>query len=523
MEHHVYVAMFGALPDQPTGLAVSVLRRAQAFATKGITTEILVDTFTPDYDGHANRLRALGRLSDLTIVRSMYNDLAGQPQYGSSTLYVSPLGGDGWEYVQDDKRSEAWRGRENGTYRHFVWMRGEQVHFIDHMHNNQRVRREWHDVAGRVCKIELMNSENKPELIRYLDRGGFCYLEELMDSVTGKLRGIVLNQVEGTSLFFRTKVDLFRHWMQHHVLNGDASPTIISEYGLRRTALEALERENNARVIYTVHNNHFPSPYTYGEVRADMRDFFDHMHKYTDVIVLTEEQRIDIWKQYGHLESVQVIPHHMPKSTGVGPRDEKKVVVLGRFHDMKGQLDVVRAFPAVLKTVPEAKLEFYGRGPDEEKIRAEIVSLGLEKSARVVGFTNDSYQVFSEAAVSVVASDYEGFCLSLAESMASGCVPVSYDVKYGPRALIRNGVDGLLVEHGNLRELADAMTYLLNNDDRRKQMARSAMEVLSTLSESRFLDDWMQVLEDKIVKGRATQGDEVVPSEDHITESVHAG
>lgn len=494
MLQNVYVAMFGAMPDQPTGLAVSVLRRAQAFATKGIATEVLVDTFTPDFDGHANRLRASGRLSDLTTLRSMYNDLAGQTQYEPSTPYVSPLGGDGWDYVQDDKRSEAWRGRENGTYRHFVWMRGDQVHFIDHMQNNRRIRREWHDVAGRVCKIELMNSENKPELVRYLDRDGFCYLEEMVEAASGKLRGIVLNQAGGTSLFFRNKVDLFRHWMQQYVVVDDASPIIISEYGIRRLALETLERENNARVIYTVHNNHFPAPYTYGDVRGDMRDFFDHMGEYTDVIVLTEEQRMDIWKQYGHLESVQVIPHHMPEPTGVGPRDEKKVVVLGRFQDMKGQLDVVRAFPTVLKEVPEARLEFYGRGPDEDAIRAEIEALGLEESARIVGFTKDSYQVFSEAAVSVVASNYEGFCLSLAESMASGCVPVSYDVKYGPRELIRNGVDGLLVERGNLRELSDAITYLLKNDEQRKQMAASAIGILDKLSESRFLSDWLQVL-----------------------------
>jgi poly(glycerol-phosphate) alpha-glucosyltransferase len=489
--------MFGALPDRPTGLAVSVLRRAAAFATKGIASEILVDVFTPDHDYHSAALRRSGQVGDLVTIRNMYADLSGQDDYPLDVPYTSPLGLDGWEYVQDKAQKEVSRGSVGGVYKHFVWKRGGgKVHFIDHMRDNKRVRREWHDEAGLACKVEVMNPGNKPEVIRYLDRQGYCYLEELMDQPAGKIRGLVLNRRNENSLFFKNKVDLFLYWMQNFVLpKNSSSPTIISEYGIRRTALQTLANEAQARVIYTLHNNHFAAPsYAYGDIRPDMADFFRHLGEYTDVVVLTEEQRQDIYKQYGLLKSLHVVPHHMPASTGTGPRDPRKVVVLGRFHQIKGQMDVLHAFAEVVKDVPDARLEFYGRGDDEAKIRNGIEALGLSESVRIAGFTDDAYQVFSEAAVSVVASDYEGFCLSLAESMASGCVPISYDIKYGPKELIRNGVDGLLVEHRNTRELADAMKLLLTNDEHREQMSQASRHILDRLSEARFLDDWLRIL-----------------------------
>lgn len=150
------------------------------------------------------------------------------------------------------------------------------------------------------------------------------------------------------------------------------------------------------------------------------------MPTFDDVVVLTEEQRQDLWKQFGYQDFIHVIPHHMVPATGVGPRDPKKVVMVGRFDEIKGHIPALNAFKEVLKTVPDARLELYGRGDEERNIKAEIERLGLGDSVTVPGFAEDASQVFSEASISIVASTYEGFCLSMAESMAAGCVPVCY-------------------------------------------------------------------------------------------------
>lgn len=498
MEQHVYVAMFGPMPQHPTGLAMSVLRRAQAFARAGISTDILIDTFYPDYDGHTSRLQDSGRLGDLITLRSLHQDLAGQATYPVDVRNESPISsGDDWQYEPDKERVNVRRGYEAGEYRHFVWERPDgTVNFIDHISAKRRVRREWYDVAGKPCKVELMNAQNKPEVIRYMRRDGSCYMEELLDASTNRVRGIVVHRAGEPSLFFSDGVELFAYWMQSFVLNDElTAPTIISEYGVRRRALTKLEVENNARVIYTVHSNHLSAPHAYGSpIRGDMRDFIEHIPDYKDVVVLTEEQRQDLWKLLGYNDSIHVIPHHMPPAEGVGPRDPKRVVMVGRFDPIKGQIPALEAFRKVLQVMPDVRLDLYGRGKDEEKVRAAVIDLDLEGAVAVRGFTNDPAQTFSEAAVSIVASEYEGFCLSMAESMAAGCVPVCYDFKYGPRDIVRHGVDGLLVEKGNIQDLADSIVLLLRNDGLRERMSDAATAIADRLSEQRLVKDWQEVL-----------------------------
>ena len=492
---HVYVAMIGVLPGRPTGLAMSVLRRAEAFAEAGISTEILVDHFSTDYDDQTRELLDHRRIGGAITVRYMFHDLAGQRLYPVDEPYESPLGGEGWVYQAMGGRTDALAGRFEGQYRHRVLLRGDRVAFIDHLEGGAHTRRIWHDSRGRACRIDIMGSTGKPHVIRYIDRRGRCFLEESRDEASQRTLGYELYPRSVDSFDCRSMADVFHYWMRHFVLPGTIAPTILSEYGSRRAALTALEREFEARVIYTVHNNHLSKPYRYGApVRPEMADLFNHLADCRHVVVLTEEQRRDLWKSHGRLPSLHTIPHYVPAVSRDAPRDGLKVVMVGRFEEIKGQLAAVRAFRRVVDAVPEAKLVFYGRGSSEEAMAKAISDLGLAESVSIAGFAADAETVFLGAAMSIVASDYEGFCLSLAESMAAGCVPVAYDIKYGPREMVQNGVNGFLVEHGNETELADALILGLSDPELTREMSLAARAIQDRYSKERFIADWKAVL-----------------------------
>ncbi len=492
---HVYVAMFGGLPGKPTGLAMSVLRRAEAFSEAGITTEMLVDHFYPDFDLQMQELKDRGRIGEAISVRYLYHDLAGESVYGEDVGYASPLGTSGWEYKPIQGNPDVLMGKLDGEYRQRVLLRGERVLFIDHLDNGQWVSRAWHDVAGAVCKVEQMGSTGRARTIEFIDRAGNCYLEQLLEEESQRVIGCELFPRSPRSRACRNMVEVFQFWLQSMVLVGDPAPIIISEYGVRRVALEALEQENNACVIYTIHNSHLRPPYHYGsDVRPEMADLLGHLDRYHGAVVLTEEQRQDIFKQYGWLDSVHVIPHFVPSTSQGSERDAMKVVMVGRFDRIKGQTSAIRAFSRVVQMVPAAKLVFYGRGSEEEAMRQQILDLGLEDSVSIAGFTANATGVFQGASMSIVASDYEGFCLSLAESMAAGCIPVSYDIKYGPREMVQNGINGFLVQPGNVKEMADAIILGLSNPARAGIMSKKAMKIQDTLSKQRFMEEWKTVL-----------------------------
>ncbi|MCC3293046.1 glycosyltransferase [Arthrobacter sp. zg-Y411] len=493
---HVFVAMFGGLPGKPTGLAMSVLRRAEAFAQAGVSSRILIDAFSLDFDRQIHELKRRERIGHGISVRYMYHDLAGDQVCDEGIDYVSPLGREGWAYASPEGKPNVLIGKFQGQYRHRVTLREDRVLFIDHLNAGTWEIREWYDWSGAVCRIERMGASEKPGIVQYLGRDGNCYLEESRDEATQRVLGWELYPRTERRVLCSDLVEVFRYWMQSFVLTGETKPIIISEYGVRRKALNTLEDENNARVIYTLHNNHFAPPHRYGSaVRPDMADLVKNLRDCRDVVVLTTEQREDIWKQFGWMPSIHVIPHFAPAVSRLGERDPKRVVMVGRFHKIKGQLAAIRAFRRVVDAVPDAKLVFYGRGGEEGEMRRLIASMSLDGSVSIAGFSADAEEVFLGAAMSIVASDYEGFCLSLAESMVAGCVPVSYDIKYGPREMITNGLDGFLVEAGNEAELADALILGLSNKTRMDSMSEKAKRIGEKLNTGRFIREWTAVLE----------------------------
>lgn len=477
---------------------MSVLRRARALARAGHTIEILIDSFSPGFEDITGSLRRDGILEGGRItLRNMYGDLALDPYRGGNQGYSSPLGSpsEGWNYVQDSSRPDVWRGAKNGDYKHFVWMRGAKVNGIDTLSKGKRLHRTWYNSVGRPCKVERMSSDDRPHLIEYIDSSGSIYLQESR-SPSGTITNIALHTPRGIRNF-ASQSTLIHYWLLEIVFKDTNEPTVISEYGFHRTALQKLESQKSASVIYTIHNNHHAAPFSLGSpLRPEQRDFLDHLSEYKAVVVLTDEQRNDLTTEFGNLDNLHVIPHHVPTnhSQEQFERDPHRVVMIGRYHHIKGQAEAIRSFVKVAKNHPNASLHLFGRGPEEENLRKLVESLNLRESVYLHGFTTNAFQEFSKASISVVASSYEGFCLSLVESMSVGCVPVTYDFKYGPSDLVTHGQDGLIVKHGNTQDLADALIRLLGDQDHLQRMSREALGITKRLSEEMLVKNWNDLL-----------------------------
>lgn len=491
MTREVYVSMFGPFPDKPTGLAMSVLRRAQAFAKVGTKTVILVDQFSPELDRHISGLNERGHLNDgLIEIRSMHLDLAGRSALPLDAPYSNPsnMGNIGWSFKQDDKLPHVWRGKLNDDYREFVWMRGEKVSFIDYLTNNgkARINRTWFDESGRPFKIEHMDRKNSAVRVEFIDHRGRAYLTRFVTEHNQYSLSTTSETLE-----FATFEDLRHYWLTNFVFLDNTSPTIISEYAFNR---DSLERVPGAHITYTLHNTHFASPYNYGSKLREDQPFLRNLPDLNQVVVLTNEQQTDLRKQFRGISNVRVVPHHAHFEERNVERDPLKTVMVGRFEKVKGHIDAVRAFAKILKTVPDATLDIWGRGSEEDTIQSEIDRLGISDSVKIKGFTTDAATVFASAAATFVPSAYEGFCLSMIEGMAQGCVPIVYNFKYGPADIVTSGRDGFIVERGNIDDLADSAALLLSDSVLCNQMAEQATYVRNRFTESRLVADWRAIL-----------------------------
>jgi len=93
-----------------------------------------------------------------------------------------------------------------------------------------------------------------------------------------------------------------------------------------------------------------------------------------------------------------------------------------------------------------------------------IKNLKLQKRVKFMGFSNNLDEVYKTAKVSVLTSKFEGFALSVMESINYGCPVVAYDIEYGPNEIITQFETGVLVEKNNVKMLAEIIKNIINDE-----------------------------------------------------------
>lgn len=194
------------------------------------------------------------------------------------------------------------------------------------------------------------------------------------------------------------------------------------------------------------------------------------LRKLTRFIVLSHEDAA-LWTE---LNNVQVI--HNPLSFFPEQQSDctsKQVIAVGRYMPQKGFDRLIDAWALVNRKHPEWVLRIYGDGM-RDVLQQQIDSLGISSTCLLEHSVEDIIEKYCESSLFVLSSRYEGFGMVIIEAMACGVPPISFACPCGPRDIIRDGVDGLLVENGDVEGLAGKIALLIEDEDRRKEMGRQA-------------------------------------------------
>jgi glycosyltransferase involved in cell wall biosynthesis len=213
------------------------------------------------------------------------------------------------------------------------------------------------------------------------------------------------------------------------------------------------------------------------------------------LVVLTEAQKDDFRLRWGADLPVEVIPHcadpvDVPPHSGYDPH---LVVVIGRLDYYKRWDDAIRIMALVVREIPEARLEIHGRGDDIHRLQAITEKLGMSDSVTFAGYTTAPLEVMAGAACVISTTRREAMPLSLLETLAVGTPAVVYDIRYGPREIVRDGVDGFVVPGKDVRAAAAAVVRLLREPGLRDRMSHSAREVTTRFSREAHDQAWLSL------------------------------
>lgn len=138
------------------------------------------------------------------------------------------------------------------------------------------------------------------------------------------------------------------------------------------------------------------------------------------------------------------------------------VVCVSRLEAGKGQDTLLKAWPQVLKQVPNAKLRIVGEGDQYQNLKFQISNLKLTNSVEMAGWVEDALAEMAQATVCVFPSTWplEGFGLVMVEAMALGKPVVAFAA--GPTSEILDPSCGVLVPAGNIYALGRALVGQLH-------------------------------------------------------------
>ena len=174
----------------------------------------------------------------------------------------------------------------------------------------------------------------------------------------------------------------------------------------------------------------------------------------------------------------------------------KTLLAVGRLDPVKGFDMLLRAFGEVAVNHSEWSLEIRGEGPMRATLEDQAQRLGLNGRVRLPGFTDRLQDVIASADLFVMSSRSEGFPNALAEAMAGGLPAVSFDCPSGPRNIIRDGVDGVLVPPNDVGALAEALDRLMKNEEERRSLAARAPDVQQRFGLETVMAMWEALIND---------------------------
>lgn len=293
-------------------------------------------------------------------------------------------------------------------------------------------------------------------------------------------------------------VDLYTDWIEHATNDSLGALIIDSEFVAN---MLKQYRSPNLLTVCVLHNMH---------LRPDTQSVFGPLQK-GKFGPVSRADNFDVFtaltsRQLDDLRSAELVgrnSHVVPNSRSLPTRSESAAtrdadfLVVARLHPTKRIEHSISAIARLRQDGVDAGLTIVGVGETEAFLRQHAADLGIADHVHFDGFDPAAAERFTHHRFSILTGKFEGLPLVLVESQAAGCVPIAYDVRYGPADIITDGVNGFLVPPGDVEALAQTMKQaFVMNDSRFATMRAAALESASKFGDVAVTQRWGDVIRD---------------------------
>ena len=208
--------------------------------------------------------------------------------------------------------------------------------------------------------------------------------------------------------------------------------------------------------------------------------------KFTNTVFVTEEGSKE-W----NLNKSKVITNPLSFKVAEGASlVNKKVLAVCMNPYVKGLDRLLVIWKQIIEIHPDWILDVYGDWDVNYEYLNEAKILKIEKNINFIFPTNDIYNSYIQSSIFLMTSRYESFGMVLIESMAIGVPCIAYNGSVGPRTIIKDGLNGFLIEDGNVASYVHKLKNLIEDDNLRFKLGNEARRTVEKHDIDVVMKEW---------------------------------
>lgn len=285
---------------------------------------------------------------------------------------------------------------------------------------------------------------------------------------------------------------LLNRYLQEHAIN-----IIIDNRSRNRLVRDFLANwiYGKRKIFYIIHSYHLKNYLPDSVFLAKL--LYDNASK---LICVSRAIETEVQEKYNFSNTITIynpVNLAQPQSEEILEVPKKYILFYGRLEEKVKNFSLMLEAFSISKIYEKGyKLLIMGNGPDADFIQKTIEKFYLQDAVKSIPFQKNPFEYVKKARFTVLTSHYEGFPMSIVESLAFGTPVVAVDCKSGPAEIIIHEQNGLLVENYDSYALAKAMQRLVEDDNLYHICKENTSKSVEHLSLEKISKQWQQILSD---------------------------
>lgn len=323
-----------------------------------------------------------------------------------------------------------------------------------------------------ICFLSLWEKKKEP----------FFYLEKEIPRYT-------LFDVEVSGKKIWTYIKGIRKFIKNNSID-----IIVDIDGILDMYTIPASKKSNCKVISWEQFNYYQNPY------VNYRKYTRRLasKKADAIVVLTDEDKYYYKKELKvKCKLIRIYnPLEVKNDKICYDMKSKTIISAGRLTNQKGFDMLPDVADKVFNKHKDWKWIICGEGEDREQLIEKIKKYKLENNVILEGNVTNITEYYKKAAMFVLTSRYEGFGLVLTEAKSAGLPCISFKCPCGPGEIIEDGVNGYLVKCFDVKNMAEKINQLIENDEKREEFFNKSLVGTEKFDLKTVSNQWKELFMD---------------------------